>query len=307
MILPGMDLDGAAAAAERIRRGLELRPSPRFGALRLPERGAGLERVLGLARQSMSARSWAEHNWDRSYDVELLFNAMEALKRPEEAEVERRAVHSLADGRVLGYELLCRFKQPPIREQRDLRALAARENLLSKLEECLLRAELRCAREIDHSLDCFVRLSPETVLSLPLGSLESMLPPRRNPRRISLILDASGLSPYGHALPRAAQRVRQMGLSLALENFPMEASALNRLPELGPDALILGSEFSRLFFRDPERQAELRCQLGRLRAADCAVICRGVDSEEDLEAMKACGLRYGQGILWELRQMAGVA
>ena len=104
----------------------------------------------------------------------------------------------------------------------------------------------------------------------------------------SLIKDADAHAP-------ALQELREMGVGLALDDFGTGYSALSYLRTLPLDILKIAKPFVEGMARGSQETSFVRMIIDLARALDLRVVAEGIESEEELEALRDLDCELGQG------------
>jgi len=92
--------------------------------------------------------------------------------------------------------------------------------------------------------------------------------------------------------------IQRLGSSIAVDNFGTESATLQRLAELGLDALKLDGFFVGQLGRESLHEAILEVSLGLAQRLDVRAIAEGVETEEQREGLLRLGCPYGQGFFF---------
>jgi EAL domain-containing protein (putative c-di-GMP-specific phosphodiesterase class I) len=88
---------------------------------------------------------------------------------------------------------------------------------------------------------------------------------------------------------------KKMGFTTALDDFGAGYAGLGLLARFQPDLIKLDMELIRGVATEPARQAVIRAVIGLARELDIIVLAEGVESEAELLALRAAGVRLFQG------------
>jgi len=99
-------------------------------------------------------------------------------------------------------------------------------------------------------------------------------------------------------LARIIEDYRGRGFAVALDDFGAGACGLNLLANIRPDIVKIDLGLVRDCHRDSTRRVILRAMLGVCRELGIGVVAEGVEQPEELEVLRAAGLRYVQGFLF---------
>jgi len=97
-----------------------------------------------------------------------------------------------------------------------------------------------------------------------------------------------------HAEPDLAQ-LRARGISLALDDFGSQYANFDMLLRIRPDWIKLDRVLIDNIHRDPWRQAIVRQLVGVQKEIGVTIIAEGVESADELTALRHLGVRFAQG------------
>jgi len=195
--------------------------------------------------------------------------------------------------RVAGYEALSRFHDPPGigPEQwfRDAHAVG----LGVDLEIAAIRGALDFADRLGPELFLAVNVSPATLEASELADVLTRFAPDR------LVVELTEHDEHldYEQLRLAAAPFRNAGTRFALDDTGAGYAGLQRLVDFGPELIKLDIELVRGVAADPARQAMIAALAWFARATGAMAIAEGIEAEDDLDALRAFGISYGQGYL----------
>jgi EAL domain-containing protein (putative c-di-GMP-specific phosphodiesterase class I) len=209
---------------------------------------------------------------------------------------------TLADRRLAGFEALLRWDHPergPIPPAEFL-PLAAETGLIVPLGRWILRTACRDAAAWPAGILLSVNIAPA---QFRLGDIEAEL---------RAALEESGLDPHRLELevteallqleqPEAVltklQRLRAMGVGIAMDDFGTGPSCLGWLWRFPFDRLKIDQRMIRALQRDPRAARMVQAILGLGRTLEVTVAAEGVETEAQAEALRGQGCAEGQGYL----------
>jgi diguanylate cyclase (GGDEF)-like protein len=208
---------------------------------------------------------------------------------------------SLVDGQVAGYEALLRLPaECGFPGAAEAFAAAAATEALVDLELAALESHLRSARGLA-SGRLFLNLSARAFADARMrnGRLGRLVrafgfEPRRIVLELTELVHIDDLA----ALAAAIACQREHGFLLAVDDFGAGFTNLLILVELGPDYLKIDRSLVAGAASHPRRRSFLE-SIGSLgRRINCSIVAEGVETDEDLAAVRACGIEHAQG--WAL-------
>jgi EAL domain-containing protein (putative c-di-GMP-specific phosphodiesterase class I)/CheY-like chemotaxis protein len=197
----------------------------------------------------------------------------------------------LARGRIVGVEALARFAEKPRRLPEAWFAEAARVGLLAELELAAVERALAELPGIPQGTYLSINLSPETMASEDFRTLLDEWEPGR------IVLEMTEQSPvkdYAHMSSRLVP-LRERGIRLAIDDVGAGFSSLERVVRLAPDFMKLDRSTVIGVAGDPVRRSLIERLVSFSDEVGISVIAEGVESQEDLDALRALYVPYGQG------------
>jgi diguanylate cyclase (GGDEF)-like protein/PAS domain S-box-containing protein len=241
--------------------------------------------------------------------VELEANLRRALEAGE-IELFYQPIVRLADRSVAGFEALLRWRHPTrgIIEPADFIAHSEESGLIVELGRFALKSAAQ-------TLAGWQRYFP-----LPEALFVSVNVSRRQLRdpdleaHLAALLKETGAAPgtlmleiteSAVAAPQESaerfQRLRALGLSLAIDDFGIGLSSLSQLSDMPFDAVKIDRSFLlRSGGTDPSSSGDvvLSSIVSMAHELHCVVVVEGVESEDAASRMTALGCELGQGFLF---------
>lgn len=195
----------------------------------------------------------------------------------------------LATGQVRGYEALTRFTDGTSPEVRFEQARVVGAGIA--LESACLETIFEAAEHLPEGPWLNVNTSPEVVLA---GVLEQLLPGGR--REVVLeITEHQAISDY--ASFRAAIAPIRDRVKLAVDDAGAGFASLRHIVELAPAMVKLDRSLVAGIDRDPAREAVVAGMVRFAQAAGLALLAEGIETREELAALRRLGVELGQGYL----------
>lgn len=224
--------------------------------------------------------------------------------------LEYQPIVNLDTGRVRGFEALVRWRHP----QRGLLApdtfipIAEVSGLIIPLGQHILRLACREAARWPAPLSVAVNVSVEqfkqrSFCDQVLAALdESGLPPGRLVLEITeslFILDIDMVS-------LSFDRLKQLGVRFALDDYGTGYSSINHLRQLDLDYIKLDRSFAKSALADPREQSVVRSIVELGESFGLTATAEGIETVEELDLMRAKGVTDAQGFLFA-RPLAATA
>lgn len=228
-------------------------------------------------------------------------------------EVRYQPIYDIAEGCVRGYEALVRWQLPDrgAVSPAEFIKLAEETSLIVPVGEYVL----------DRVIEVLVALRESGVSPLPsiavnLSARQLVEPGMARqivqrveraqlpPGTLKLEVTESRMLDYA---PVAAvmQHCRAHGIPFALDDFGTGYSNLTHLHKLDFEFVKVDQAFARHMFDSPRAMAIVEAIVAMAHGIDASVVVEGVETQEQLERLRAMGVRYAQGYL--IGQAAPVA
>ncbi len=207
----------------------------------------------------------------------------------------------VGDRKLCGFEALLRWRHPTrgIVAPATFIACAEETGLILPLGAWVLTEACRAAADWPDDVRLAVNLSPLQFRSghMPDQIREALRVSGLKPSRLELELTESTLLEEGSGIHGALQGLRSQGITIALDDFGTGYSSLSYLRSLPIDRIKIDRGFiSRICEDDPSR-AIVRAVLQLSAALKLETTAEGIETEEQLETLRAEGCGYVQGYL----------
>jgi diguanylate cyclase (GGDEF)-like protein len=263
---------------------------------RAKERGGGRCDVFDEAMRDWSLR-WREAEADlrRGLDAGEFFN----LYQP---------IVSAADGAILGFEALVRWRHPRdgIVSPVDFIPTAEQSGLIVELGEWVLRRA--CADAVDWvvpnaktpGLRVSVNVSPRQLTDPGLVATvaAALQASGLAADRLSLELTESALIEDAESTLQILSDLKALGVRLELDDFGTGYSSLTYARRFPIDALKIDRSFVDGLGTSPEDSAIVSAVISMGRALGLHVVAEGVETEEQVRQLRLMGCRLAQGYLF---------
>ena len=238
----------------------------------------------------------------------------EALRQRRQLEADLRlaigngelAVHyqplaELESGTILGFEALLRWHHPqlgPISPEVFIR-LAEESGLILKLGEWVLREACREAARWTPPLKLAVNLSPLQFLQDDLvGSIERVLAETGlEPSRLDLEVTEGLLIKDAAGALALLERLKALGVQISMDDFGTGYSSLSYFRMFPFDKVKIDRSFVADMIANPQARAIIRSVIGLGRGLGVPVVAEGVETPEQLDALRDEGCDQVQGYL----------
>lgn len=200
----------------------------------------------------------------------------------------------LADGSLAFVEALSRFHAQPFRTPDQWFAEAWSVGLGPDLELWAVQCALDELHRLPEDVHMSVNLSPETALG---SSLLPMLGAVDCSRLIVEITEHAVVADYD-PLRTALRALRDIGVSIAIDDVGAGHSGLQALLELKPDLLKLDVSITSGLDVDPLRYSLADAVAAFASASGLETVAEGVETRSEAEALRDLRISFAQGYLF---------
>lgn len=197
----------------------------------------------------------------------------------------------LHDGTVRGFEALARFVTEPQRPPDQWFREADTVGRGVELELAAVRAALADLDRLPAEVFVSANVSPKAVLDPRLGQLLSTVPGER------VVLELTEHVPVDdyEAVLAMLTPLRAQGVRVAVDDVGAGYAGLRHVLRVRPDILKLDIDLTSGIDADPAKRALASAILTFAGEIDATVIAEGIETSEELEALRGLGFRWGQG------------
>jgi len=218
---------------------------------------------------------------------------LEILRAPETIVTVFQPIVSLEDGNTVGYEALSRFRAEPERPPDRWIAEAHAVGLGLEIEvECVRRA-CRHRDTVPGEAYLSVNMSPEAILfpemdeALGTGSLEGL---------VIEITEHEAVGDYARLASRLAD-YRGRGALVAIDDTGAGHASMRHVTQLAPDYIKVDRSLIHDLHLDHAKRALVRSMVTLERELGARVVAEGIESADELQALRELGVPLGQGFL----------
>lgn len=224
-----------------------------------------------------------------------------ALQSFDGLRMEYQPIVDLADGTIAGREALLRWTHPTRGELSPAAFIptAERTGLILALGEwALLQSCTEAARWRD-AVTVAVNVSPVQLREEAFASIvESILIRTGLPAaRLNVEVTETVLLSDDSATRRNVAALRELGVGLALDDFGTGFSTMSTLVRFSFDKLKIDSSFVRESVHRRESAAVVRGIVALSREIGMPTTAEGIETQEQLDFVRACGCTHAQGFL----------
>jgi EAL domain-containing protein (putative c-di-GMP-specific phosphodiesterase class I)/putative methionine-R-sulfoxide reductase with GAF domain len=219
-----------------------------------------------------------------------LTRLVEQLLAPGALRMDAQPIVGMVDGTILGFELLARSTIPCSSGPDQWLQHASDLGIRTEFElACLQAACDRGASPSDVRL--FVNLSPRTLLDARVDDILDRLPPR-----VIEITEHEPIDDY-QQLRRRLQSWPVATTMLAIDDVGAGYSSMSHVLQLHPHFIKIDRSLVHRAHRDPNKLAILRGLVGFARQCGVTSLAEGVETIEELNALRSVGVDLVQGYL----------
>lgn len=195
---------------------------------------------------------------------------------------------------VIGFEGLTRFATDPVQQPLYWFHQAARTGLMETLEVAVLESALENLKHLKPGMFLSFNMSPSTILG---GRLDALLHDYPLDNLVLELTEHESVSTYGPLLAQL-RPLREAGLKLAIDDAGAGYASFRHVLELEPDIIKLDRTLTRDINVNANSRALITALCGFSRDTDCRLVAEGVETPEELRALKHLGLEAAQGFFF---------
>ena len=211
-------------------------------------------------------------------------------------------IFGLKTGKILGCEILARWEKadgkivPPM----SFIPLAESSGRIEKLTWQILSAALRDLHKVmkqDKYFKLSVNITPRHLLAS--GFIETLrevvATAAVSPRQIVLeVTEREELSDLNKATD-VVKQLREFGFKVAIDDVGVGHSGLSHIQRLGATTIKIDKFFIDAVTRDQSAVVVIQMLVALAKELDMSVVAEGIESQDQLDALMACGVKEGQG------------
>ena len=218
-----------------------------------------------------------------------------------ELAVHYQPLAELESGEILGFEALLRWTHPqlgPISPVTFIR-LAEESGLIIRLGDWVLREACREAASWNPPLKLAVNLSPVQFMQDDLvGAVEAILSETGlDPARLELEVTEGLLIKDADSALATLRRLKALGVRISMDDFGTGYSSLSYFRMFPFDKVKIDQSFVQDMIANPQSRAIIRSVIGLGRDLGVPVVAEGVETAEQLAALRDEGCDQVQGYL----------
>jgi EAL domain-containing protein (putative c-di-GMP-specific phosphodiesterase class I) len=196
----------------------------------------------------------------------------------------------LASGRTIGFEALARFSTPPPRPPNEWFAEAVALALGVQLELTTVAQALRALPQVPEDAYLALNCSHRAAVS---DELAALLAPHAD-RLVLEITEHEAIEDYD-ALVGALAPLRARGTRIAIDDAGAGFASLRHTLHIAPDIVKLDMSLTRGIDGDRTKRALAAAMVSFAEEVGFALVAEGIESREELDALRDLGVACGQG------------
>ena len=192
---------------------------------------------------------------------------------------------------LVGVEALARFSLEPNRPPNEWFQAAADLGLETRLEVAAIRRGLARLPQLPSGVFMSVNLSPATLMS---PDVAAAIPAGVSDRVVIEVTEHTPVVDY-LALRAALAPLRDRGVSVAIDDAGAGFASLRHILKLAPQYIKLDISLTQNIEHDDGTRALAVALTTFARSLGARVVAEGIETETQLEALRALGIDLGQG------------
>jgi EAL domain-containing protein (putative c-di-GMP-specific phosphodiesterase class I) len=227
---------------------------------------------------------------------EIHRRAVTQILRTEQLTIAFQPIVDLTTGHMVGVEALSRFPSRGSTTPDVVFAEATNAGLGLELELLAVRRALSESRLLDASLYVSINVSPPVLANASLP--DALLASGVDLKRVVIeITEHASIGDYT-LLTRPRQRLRDLGVRLAIDDAGAGYASLRHIVALSPDMIKIDRALVDNVDSDRARRAlVMAVVMFAMEVKATTVVAEGVETNEELEALKSLGVDAAQGYL----------
>jgi EAL domain-containing protein (putative c-di-GMP-specific phosphodiesterase class I) len=221
----------------------------------------------------------------------LVEERIATVLRSDQLRMVFQPIVDLASDRVVGFESLARFVTDPYRTPDVWFAEAGLVGRAVELESRAIRMAMDGAAELPADVYVTVNASPETIVK---GALAAALHGRPLSRIVVEVTEHQAIERY-EDIAEAIAPLQRDGLRIAIDDAGAGYASFRHVLNLHPHIVKLDNSITRAIDVDRSRRALAAALCGFARETGCGIVAEGVETQAELDAVRALGIGRAQG------------
>lgn len=204
----------------------------------------------------------------------------------------------LSDEAHVAYEFLSRSSVWGFEMPEDFFRLCASGNLLTLVDHQCFRACLAASVAAAPGARIHLNIFPSTLLAIAPDMLLADFPSEQPMDRYCIEISTREVVGSPRYVAQAVERLRRAGLRLAMDDVGFGHSCVEGLIVLEPNLIKISMELIAGLAHKPEQRRGVEKLLKVADSLGAELVAEGIESREDLDALRSMGVPLGQGFLW---------
>ncbi len=291
--------------------GIPMRETAGVGVAHYPDDGSSsielLRAATGAASESASrAIRWKRYDRERDVSRKRANQLLSALPFAIETEDQFHLVYQpkldLRTGQCAGAEALLRWVHPdfgPV-SPGEFIPIAERTALVSRITNQVISAAISQVaewREAGIALQISINVSARDFehSGLLMKLTDSLDRHRVDPESLQIEVTEGGLMRNMNAARGQLDLIRQVGVSIAIDDYGTGQSSIGYLKQIPADVLKIDQEFIRSVTTERSDQIIVRSTIDLAHELGLSIVAEGIETAADYEWLAANGCEFGQG------------
>ncbi len=223
---------------------------------------------------------------------------LEAVDKQTAVRAVKQAIYTLEDEKVMGYEFLSRMSVPGFEMPDDFFPVCIEAKILPIIDRACFKTCLKAAFPLAGQYQCHLNIFPSTMLDIPVKSLVAEFHDEQSLRNLCVEISEQQIIGDPAHLSETVREFKEAGIRVAIDDVGFGKTSLESLILLDPDIIKIDKRCVIGVSRDSIKARSIERILRIAASLQIQVIAEGIETREDLEALKRLGVRYGQGFLW---------
>jgi EAL domain-containing protein (putative c-di-GMP-specific phosphodiesterase class I) len=221
----------------------------------------------------------------------LVADRLDAVLRSGGLRMVYQPIVGVKTGRVVAFEALARFATDPYRPPDVWFSEAALAGRANELETMAIRLALANLHRFPSDVYLTVNVSPDTIVQ---GALAQAVQGLALDRIVVEVTEHSAVDCY-EAIVDAIGPLKARGLRIAIDDAGAGYASFRHILNLHPDIVKLDISLTRSIDSDSSRRALAAALCGFAFETGCLIVAEGVETDAELQVIKALGIGKAQG------------
>lgn len=230
-------------------------------------------------------------------------NNMDAALQEKQFEIYLQPKFRIKDNRLAGAEALVRWNHPEwgMQSPAQFIPLFERNGFITKLDQYVWDRACEVLQDWDRKgyppIAVSVNVSRADIYNADLEDIIQRTTKKYGltPARLHLEITESAYTETPKQIVDVVGHLRELGFIIEMDDFGAGYSSLNMLNEMPVDILKLDMKFIQSETAKPANQGILRFIISLARWMNLSVVAEGVETQEQLERLRAIGCDFAQG------------